>query len=53
VRYVEVNETITDLVDFAKEHGTNYKLLKEHNPWLREGRLTVRRGKTYKIAIPV
>jgi hypothetical protein len=53
VRYVEVNETINSLVNFAIEHGTNYKLLKEHNPWLREGRLTVRRGKTYKIAIPV
>ena len=53
LRYVEVDESIKSLVSFAKEHGTNYKLLKEHNPWLRDDHLTVRRGKTYRIAIPV
>ncbi|HEX5171230.1 MAG TPA: lytic transglycosylase domain-containing protein, partial [Cyclobacteriaceae bacterium] len=52
LRYVEVDESIKDLVDFAKEHGTNYKMLKQHNPWLREEKLTVRRGHTYRIAIP-
>lgn len=52
LRYVEVNETIRDLVDFAKDHGTNYKLLKRHNPWLREEKLTVKKGKTYLIALP-
>ena len=52
LRYVEVDQTIKDLVVFAKEHGTNYKLLKRHNPWLREDRLTIRKGKKYSIAIP-
>jgi hypothetical protein len=52
LRYVEVDETIKDLVVFAKEHGTNYKLLKRHNPWLREDRLTIKKGKKYSIAIP-
>jgi membrane-bound lytic murein transglycosylase D len=52
LRYVEVDETIKDLVVFAKAHGTNYKLLKRHNPWLREDRLTIRKGKKYNIAIP-
>ncbi|MDV3307594.1 MAG: lytic transglycosylase domain-containing protein [Cyclobacteriaceae bacterium] len=52
LRYVEVNETIRDLVDFAKDHGTNYKLLKRHNPWLREEKLTVKKGKSYLIALP-
>lgn len=52
VRYIEVNESIPDLVDFAKSHGTNFKLLKRHNPWLRDERLTVRKGKTYRLAIP-
>lgn len=52
LRYVEVNETIRNLVDFAKDHGTNYKLLKRHNPWLREEKLTVRKGKSYTIALP-
>ncbi len=52
LRYVEVDESIRDLVDFAKDHGTNYKMLKQYNPWLREEKLTVRRGHTYRIAIP-
>lgn len=50
---VEVSETIPDLVSFAKKHNSNYKLLKRHNPWLRDTRLTVRKGKRYKIAFPV
>jgi membrane-bound lytic murein transglycosylase D len=52
LRFVEVDKSINDLVDFAQEQGINYKLLKRHNPWLREERLTVRSGKTYLIAIP-
>ncbi|HYG04403.1 MAG TPA: lytic transglycosylase domain-containing protein [Chryseosolibacter sp.] len=52
LRYVTVSETIPDLVSFAKKHGANYKILKRHNSWLREDRLTVRKGKTYKIAFP-
>lgn len=51
LEYVEVENSI-DLVAFAKTHGTNYKSLKRHNPWLRDDKLTVRRGKTYHIAIP-
>jgi hypothetical protein len=39
-------------VKFAKEKGTNYKLIKRHNPWLRDNRLTVKKGKKYQIAIP-
>lgn len=53
LRYVEVNSTIPDLVEFALSQGTNYKLLKRHNPWLRDDRLTVRKNEVYKIAIPV
>lgn len=52
LRHVEVSETIKDLVEFAIEHNTNYKLIKRHNPWLRDNRLTVKKGKTYRIAIP-
>ena len=50
--YVEVDETIKDLVNFAKEHNTNYKLIKRHNPWLRDEKLTVKKGKQYRIALP-
>lgn len=52
LRYIEVDETIKDLVAFAKQHDTNYKLIKRHNPWLRDDRLTVRKGSHYRIAIP-
>lgn len=52
LRYVEVDETIKDLVSFAKKYDINYKLIKRHNPWLREDRLTVKKGKHYKIALP-
>jgi membrane-bound lytic murein transglycosylase D len=52
LQHVEVDETIKDLVQFAKQHDTNYKLIKRHNPWLREDRLTVKKGKKYKIALP-
>lgn len=53
LRYVTVTQTIPDLVAFAKAHQSNYKLLKRHNPWLREERLTVKKGKTYQIGFPV
>ena len=52
VEYVEVRETIKDLVSFSKQHGINYKLLKYYNPWLRDEKLTVKKGKMYRIAIP-
>lgn len=52
LKYIEVDESVKDLVNFAKTQGTNYKLLKRHNPWLREGKLTVKKGKSYRIALP-
>jgi len=52
LRIIEVNADIHDLVSFAKSHGSNYKLLKRHNPWLRQPRLNVKKGKTYQIALP-
>lgn len=52
LKYIEVDATISDLVDFAIAQGTNYKLLKRFNPWLREDRLTVRKNETYQIALP-
>ena len=51
LKYIEVNESI-DIVDFANEHGTNYKTIKIYNPWLRDEKLTVRKGKSYSIGIP-
>ena len=52
IRYVEVDKDINDLVQFAQDQGINYKLLKRHNPWLRQKNLDVNRNKVYRIAIP-
>lgn len=52
LRFIEVTESIKDLISFSKQHGINYKLLKRHNPWLRDDKLTVKKGKTYHIAVP-
>jgi membrane-bound lytic murein transglycosylase D len=53
IKYLEVNTTIKDLVSFSKENGITYKTLKYYNPWLRKGKLTVRNGKSYQIAVPL
>ncbi len=50
---VEVTSTLANLADFSLENGTNYKMLKYFNPWLRENVLTVRSGKTYFIELPL
>ncbi len=49
---VEVTK-IDDIADFAKSYGTNYKLLKLLNPWLRSTAVEPRRnGKVYQVKIP-
>lgn len=53
LREVEVTQSIKDLAVFAQEQGINYKILKLYNPWLRKPQLTVRKGKSYTIHIPV
>ena len=49
---IVVDSSITDLAKFAKTQGVNYKILKIHNPWLRDKKLTVTSGKKYEIEIP-
>src|SRR5687767_6929777 len=44
-RTVTVDASISNLAQFAKEHGTTYKMLRQMNPWLRDRSLTVRKGK--------
>ncbi len=50
---LEIDGEVEDFADFAHEHGINYKLLKDFNPWLRQSYLTNARGKTYSVKIPV
>jgi hypothetical protein len=48
-----IDSSITDLADFANSQGINYKILKIHNPWLRETRLLNNTGNKYQIEIPL
>lgn len=50
---VKVDSAVTNFSDFAAKYGTNYKMLKFLNPWLRKPFLTPRPNKTYLIKIPV
>ena len=49
---VTVKTAIADWTDFAFRHGTNYKMLKYLNPWLRDVKLANSAKKTYVIKIP-
>ena len=50
---VKVDSAVTSFADFAKQYGTNYKILKAFNPWLRQPYLTNKQGKSYDIKVPV
>ena len=50
---VMVDSTINNLAEFAISQGINYKILKIHNPWLRDKKLDNPSKKMYKIEIPV
>lgn len=49
---VEVDTAVTDFSAFAKAFKINYKILKIHNPWLREPFLNNKSRKQYFIEIP-
>ena len=49
---VEIDTAVTDFSQFAKTFGVNYKILKLHNPWLREPHLNNSSRKSYMIDIP-
>lgn len=49
---VEVKGAVANWGDFAREHNTNYRMLKLYNPWLIDSKLTNKEGKTYKIRLP-
>ena len=50
---IEIDSSIVDLADFAKTQGINYKILKIHNPWLRDKKLSNPSKKKYEIEIPL
>ncbi len=49
---VEVSEPVLSFADFAKQYEINYKILKRHNPWLRQPHLNNASKKKYTIDIP-
>ncbi|PTM06681.1 MAG: murein transglycosylase [Bacteroidetes bacterium] len=49
---ISVDSAVTDFVKFSEKFGINYKILKLHNPWLREPHLNNKSGKEYFIEIP-
>lgn len=49
---VAVDTAVSDFAAFAKKFDINYKILKIHNPWLRENKLNNSSRTLYKIEIP-
>lgn len=49
---VELNTSVESFADYATTLGINYKILKLYNPWLRDTKLKVKNGVTYKIKVP-
>ncbi|MFH0842921.1 MAG: lytic transglycosylase domain-containing protein [Bacteroidota bacterium] len=51
-REVKVDTAIANFSKFAEQFGTNYKMFKFLNPWLRKPYLTPKPNKEYIIRIP-
>ena len=49
---VEIDAPIFSIADFAQQYEITYKVLKRHNPWLREPHLNNKSNKKYTIEIP-
>lgn len=52
--YVEisVNAKVIDWSELAAEHGTNYKMLRQLNHWIRDYKFNNSSGKTYVVKVP-
>lgn len=50
---LKIDTAITDLASFAINQEINYKILKIHNPWLRENKLNNKSRRLYEIEIPI
>lgn len=52
-RSITVDKSIANLAQWSKDNGSNYKMLKTLNPWLRSRSLTVPAGRSYEIELPM
>ena len=53
VRKIGWDKPISNITNFAKEQGINYKLIKIYNPWLIQNHLNNKSRKYYEIDIPL
>lgn len=51
-RSIVVTQSISNLSTFANDNGTNYKMLRILNPWLRGRTLTISKNNSYTIQLP-
>lgn len=49
---IPVDSAIPNIADFAMQNGTNYKMIKQLNPWLRQNVLPDHVSKVYHIKVP-
>ena len=52
LREFKIDTAISNISDFAKKKGINYKILKRHNPWLLENHLNNNSRKLFKLKVP-
>lgn len=50
-RQIRITSPVADLATFAKQHGTSYYQFKEFNPWLRDSKISARKGVTINYAV--
>lgn len=52
-KVVEVSGPVANWSEFAREHNTNFKMIKMCNEWIRSNKLTNSQRKTYKVLVPI
>lgn len=52
-KVVEVGGPVANWSEFAREHNTNFKMIKMCNEWIRSNKLTNKYGKKYKVLVPI
>ena len=52
IKKIELDTAISNITDFSKNMGINYKTMKLHNPWLLENHLNNKSRKKYIFKIP-
>ncbi len=49
---VDVKGAVSNWSDFARQHNTNFKILKIYNQWIRANMLHNKTGNSYKVKVP-